>query len=224
MKNFIKKYPKRIFITALVILLIAVIGTVNNYRTYRGDTGDTVRPAPFRYLESIYGKGNVLYGKDIPYYSEGVASGVFCKTEQGEYIYLGKRINHVYTMKTDKDKYSWNDTVVATLENYGVDSTEFDSEYYVLEVYRDGRWYAVHTGLIGEDLGGETVKLVDGESWTFSVKLDEVREMSDEPIKLKRGKYRLGKQVTLKNRISEPGSKEINAVENAWAACEFEIK
>ena len=34
MKNFIKKYPKRIIITALVVLLIAVIGTVNNYRTY----------------------------------------------------------------------------------------------------------------------------------------------------------------------------------------------
>ena len=35
MKNFIKKYPKRIIFTALIVLLIAVIGTVNNYHTYR---------------------------------------------------------------------------------------------------------------------------------------------------------------------------------------------
>ena len=37
MKNFIKKYPKRIIITALVVLLIAIVGTVNNYRTYRDE-------------------------------------------------------------------------------------------------------------------------------------------------------------------------------------------
>ncbi len=68
MKNIINKYPKRIIITALVVLLIAIIGTVNNYPTYSGrsDKPRDITRSTFKYLEGIYGEGNIFYAEDVP--------------------------------------------------------------------------------------------------------------------------------------------------------------
>ena len=78
MKNFIKKYPKRIIITALVVLLIAVIGTVNNYRTYwdMREKEHYLDDETVEFMREIYGditiesnddiRGSSLYYRNMP--------------------------------------------------------------------------------------------------------------------------------------------------------------
>ena len=233
MKNFIKKYPKRVITAFLVVLLIAVIGTVNNYPTY-GGYGNKPKEATrktFKYLEDIYGEGNIFYAEDVPtWFADKVRySGVYYKAAEDHYIYLVNKgeegmQDYAGAMNTNQDTYSHDDTVIFKIEQFGEGKIEFDSKTYMLEVLRNGKWYCVHTGRIGENPADELIELDVGESWEFSVKLSEVREVSDEQIKLKRGKYRLTKPATLKRVIPYGAEMEINRVTKILISCEFEIK
>ncbi len=232
MKNFIRKYPKMIITAFLVVLLIAIVGTVNNYPTYfGGPNNETARLRTVNYLEEIYGAGTIFYAEDVPtwYADEMHYSGVYYKAAEDRYIYLngkgeGKRGDYAATINTDKDRYSHDDTVSVKIEQYGEGKLEFDSEEYVLEVVQNGIWYCVHTGEIGEAAAGELIELNQGESWEFSFDLSKVREVSDEPIKLKKGRYRLSKRAALKRAIPYGEGKEINRVGKIIISCEFEIR
>lgn len=232
MKNFLKKYPKRIITAFLVVLLIAVVGTVNNYPTYGGygNKPRDITRGTFKYLEDIYGEGTIFYAEDVPtWYADKMAcSGVYYKAAEDRYIYLvGKGKDWIREQRTnmtlDKYRYSKSDTVVAQLHPYFGGKLEFYSNEYVLEVVRNGIWYCVHTGEIGEDIAGELIELNDDEHYEFSVDLSEVREVSDEPIRLKKGRYRLSKPATIKKTIYVDG-KEINKVRLIYFSCEFTIR
>ena len=233
MKNFIKKYPKRIITAFLVILLIAVVGTVNNYPTYGGYANKPreITKRTFKYLEDIYGEGNIFYAEDVPtWFADKVRySGVYYKAAEDHYIYLVNKgeegmQDYASAMNTNQDTYSHDDTVVFKIEQFGEGKIEFDSKTYMLEVLRNGKWYCIHTGEIEESLTGEYIELSTGENWEFSIKLAEVREVNDEPIRLQRGKYRLTKPATLKRVIPYGDGKEINRVTKILISCEFVIK
>ena len=233
MKNFIKKYPKRIITAFLVILLIAVVGTVNNYPTYGGYANKPreITKRTFKYLEDIYGEGSVFYAEDVPtWFADKVRyNGVYYKAADDRYIYLVNKgeegmQDYAGAMNTNQDTYSRDDTVVLKIEQFGEGKIEFDSNTYMLEILRNGKWYCIHTGEIEESLTGEYIELSTGENWEFSIKLAEVREVSDEPIRLKRGKYRLTKTAKLKRVIPYGDGKEINRVTKILISCEFDIK
>lgn len=219
MKNFIKKYPKRVITAALAVLLIAVIGTVNNYETYRGDhkliTGRTMK-----YLESIYGEGKVLVKTEIPTISKMGANVYY--DAGGEYVPIDPNIKigelkGIAYMKTDKDVYSHSETVVVTLKKLGTSKLEFDSGKYILQVLRDDRWYNLPMGeaCVPES---EIVEIDGRGDWEFSVKLDEINGRGEQSIKLKKGRYRICKEVVL-----TPGN-SYESVLNTNIFCRFEIK
>ncbi len=158
-------------------------------------------------------------------------NGVYYKAADDKYIYLvgkgeeGESYPFCY-MRTDKENYSKEDTVIAKINHYSASKKgilEFDSEKYVLEVVRNGIWYCVHTGEIGEDIAGELIELNEDERWEFSVDLSDVREVSDEPITLKKGRYRLSKPATLK-RTEYVDGKKVNQVRKIYLYCYFKIK
>jgi len=232
MKNFLKKYPKRVITAFLVVLLIAVVGTVNNYPTYGGygNKPRDITRSTFKYLEDIYGEGTIFYAEDVPtWYADKMShSGVYYKAAEDRYIYLvGKGKDWIREQRTnmtlDKYRYSKNDTIVAQLHPYFGGNVEFNSNEYILEFVQNGIWYCVHTGEIGDDITGELIELKHNGRWEFSIDLSAVREVSDEPIRLQRGRYRLTKPATLK-RIEYYDGKRINKVRLIYFSCEFTIR
>ncbi len=225
MKSFIKKYPKRIFISALIVLLIAIVGTVNNYPTYSG-SGNKPREISRRtvkYLESIYGEGNIYRAADVPswYADFPPISGLYYKAADDKYIYLVGRGGGSWPLKTDKEKYARDDSIVVTI-TYPYSDIEFDSKVYTLEKQIDGMWCCIHPDVLME--AGEVVSLSKGDSWEFSLRLDEAVRVCEEPIRLKRGRYRLSKSITSKRKIGRRNGKWIHELEPNVFNCEFEIK
>ncbi len=222
MKNFIKKYPKRIIISALVILLVAIVGTVNNYRTYRELNGDldsyfildgygkrTVSKPTMELLQAIYTDDVIMVATEGVYY---------------------KKINLILpnmndkgyknaTLTTDKECYKHDETVVATLNNRKSYYAEFVVNGYVLQgKYDAGVWYTLHTGQINQGENPEVLRLEKGEAYNVEIPLEYISEEHDEPIKLKDGNYRIGLLIT--HKANEYSKKTIDV----WAVCEFKIR
>ena len=215
MKNFIKKYPKRIIITALVVLLIAVIGTVNNYRTYwdMREKEHYLEDETVEFMREIYGditiesnddiRGSSLYYRNMPLVTSVARADM----------------KKLVKISTDRSKYFPDDILKVKIENKVMNDIEFYTGKYLLQIrLEENRWYTVHSGVINAEEVGELIKLKAGEAYEIEIPLNSVREVSDEPITLIPGRYRFSKPVYVLN------SAEDESAEDAWLSCEFEIK
>ena len=216
MKNFIKKYPKRIIFTALIVLLVAVIGTVNNYQTYRDvrEKEHYLDDIIVEFMREIYGDitiKNYGYGYTQLYYN-------------GEL--LGKRVNFRNTdsklleVKIDSDSYANDDTITVTVENKLLNDISFYTGKYRLWIYTevDERYYDVYGGITAVKDKGELICLNKGESYENKIQLDSLKNSSDKPITLIPGTYILSIPLFVNN------NPEFSDEEDDWFAFEFEIK
>lgn len=198
MKNIIKKYPKRFITIAAVILLAAVCGTLYNYAVYRN--------SPYAYMHEIYGsEGLSLKSTGAVYYKNH-----WLQRE----IWVSRPKQAALTI--DSESYEPDGVIHVKLENKDYSNIEFYSGQYLLQVKLDDEWYIIHTGEINKDARGELTQLARGESCEFDIALDSIREVGEEEIKLRKGKYRLCKKIKI---IYESREKH----GEAWLGCEFEV-
>lgn len=219
MKNFFRKYPKRILITLLVVLLVAIIGTVNNYSTYRS-SHYTIRQG----------------GRDIErFVDEAVVKRVMKRLDDiypAEYLAV-KRGGHIYNkdidlqpsigssnwcveLTLDAEEYRYNDTVTVTVKNANAEYIELYADSYILQMQLNG-WYSLHTGRFAEKSDETLIHLENGESYTFEIPLEYISEVKDGPVKLEKGEYRIC--IYAANAYMRTGYLSHN-----WYICEFEIK
>jgi len=231
MKNFIKKYPKRIIITALIVLLIAIVGTVNNYRTYRMETAENY------YLELVNGRYEMrvvhkramevlksVY-RDEPIVIKPHGAGVYYKDinlvepvgNRPGYNYIYGLSGHISaSISTDKEKYKFDETVTVTILNDAALWVDLDVDNYILQGLLDGgAWFRLRTGKLGDETNDEPLRLARGEQYSFEIPLEYICEEHNDPVKLGKGKYRVA--VRLVDAHAKFGHWE-------WAICEFEIK
>ncbi len=212
MKNFIRKYPKRIFITALIVLLIAIVGTVNNYKTYRTSGVDEKL---HNLLVDVYGTAEIKVKKS------GEVYAIFDELNRYEiypdYVTVRKNLTRV-DFELNDDKFSADDTMMCTVTNLTYNYVEVYLEQYKVQINYDGKWYTLRPGYFAEGEHRESIKLQRGESYEFSVPLEYISEFTAEPVKLINGKYRICTLVELKSDRTdlEPAK--------SWLGCEFEIK
>ena len=215
MKNFIKKYPKRIIITALVVLLIAVIGTVNNYRTYwdMREKEHYLDDETVEFMREIYGDITVKNHDSVR--SSTLYYGNMSLETNVERADMKKLVK----ISTGKSKYSPDDILKVKIENKVMNDIEFYTDKYLLQIrLKDNRWFTVHSGVINAEEVGELIKLKAGEAYEIEIPLNSVREVSDKPLTLISGRYRFSKPVYVLN------SAEDESAEDTWLSCEFEIK
>ena len=62
------------------------------------------------------------------------------------------------------------------------------------------------------------VHIAKGENYSDYIPLEYVSEIHNEPVKLKKGSYRIGLVIT--HRANESSKNTVDV----WALCEFEIK
>lgn len=227
MKNFIKKYPKRIIIIALVVLLIAVIGIVNNYGTYSkyAAFNNSFEEHPFKPVnekKKFFDEEMVEVLQEL-YSDEELtikADGVYYKHIR---LAPGRNINDIsYTnsiLYTDKEQYDNDETLVLTLDNVNSYYVEFYENDFVMQCNVDNTWYTVRSGMINKlEQAGELVHIAKGENYSVDIPLEYVSEIHNEPVKLKKGSYRIGLLIT--HRANEYSKNTVDV----WALCEFEIK
>ena len=223
MKRFFRKYPKRILITLLVVLLVAIIGTVNNYSTYRSSTytirvrdrtGDrTVERAVDETLVK-----RVMKRLDDIYPAEDLAV-----KKEGHFYYkdidlqpsIGSS-NWCVELTLDAEEYRYNDTVTVTVKNANAKYVELYADSYILQMQLNG-WYSLHTGSFAEKSDETLIHLENGESYTFEIPLEYISEVKEGPIKLEKGEYRIC--IYAANAYMRTGYLSHN-----WYTCEFEIK
>jgi len=212
MKNFIKKYPKRIFISALVVLLIAIVGTVNNYRTYRTSGIDEKL---YNLLVDAYGTAEIEVKK------RGEVYAIFDELNRYEvypdYVTVHKNLTRV-DFELNDDKFSADDTLMCTVTNINYNYVEVYLNQYKVQINYDGKWYTLRPGYFEEGEHSESIRLQRGESYEFSVPLEYISEYTDEPVKLMKSKYRICTLVALKS------DREDIEPAKSWLGCEFEIK
>lgn len=219
MKSFFRKYPKRIVISLLVILLIAIIGTVNNYSTYRS-SHYTIRQGGRdieRFVDEAVVK-RVMKRLDDIYPAEDLA------VKRGGHIYykdidlqpsIGSS-NWCVELTLDAEEYRYNDTVTVSVKNANAEYVEFYADSYILQMQLNG-WYSLHTGSFAEKSEETLIHLENGESYTFEIPLEYISEVKDEPVKLEKGEYRIC--IYAANAYMRTGYLSHN-----WYICEFEIK
>lgn len=189
MKTIFRKYPKRIFITVLVVLLIAVVGTVNNYRTYRHDAEFRhADKTTVRFLQKIYSD------KELDLNTTGIYYGDINLEPNRKLI--GYR-NVV--MELDAREYRYDDTVLVSVVNEKSVYAEFYSGEYILQYQSSGqKWFTVNAGAqISEN---ELIRCAKDESYEFKVPLEYTIGSSSEPVKLKKGRYRICIEITTQTR------------------------
>jgi len=144
MKNFIKKYPKRIFISALVVLLIAIVGTVNNYRTYRTSGIDEKL---YNLLVDAYGTAEIEVKK------RGEVYAIFDELNRYEvypdYVTVHKNLTRV-DFELNDDKFSADDTLMCTVTNINYNYVEVYLNQYKVQINYDGKWYTLRPGYFEE--------------------------------------------------------------------------
>jgi len=216
MKNFIKKYPKRIFISALVVLLVAVIGTVNNYQTYRDvrEKEHYLDDIIVEFMREIYGDitiKNYGYGYTQLYYN-----GEFL----GKSVWFRNDSSKLLDVKIDSDSYASDDTITVTVENKLLNDISFYTGKYRLWIYTevDERYYDVYGGITAVKNKGELICLNKGESYENKIQLDSLKNSSDKPINLIPGSYRLSIPLFVNN------NPEFSDEEDDWFTFKFEIK
>ena len=218
MKNFIEKYPKRIIITALVVLLIAIVGTVNNYRTYRKGvpTADSIQYIDENIVEFL----NDIYGKVTAKSDYGYTHLFYC----GKSLTTGGRGTGIsekfMEVKIDGDSYANDDTISVTIENKLFSNICFYTGKYMLQIY-DGaseRYYDVYGGVTAVADKGELVKLQTGETYENKIELSSLKNLRKKPITLIPGSYRLSIPVFVNN------NPEYSDEEDNWFTFEFDIK
>jgi len=218
MKSFIKKYPKRIIVTALVVLLIAIVGTANNYRTYRKGV-----PATYSIQhidENIVEFLNEIYGKVISTSELGYTRLCY----NGKNLTTGVQSNGIsekfMEVKIDDDSYANDDTISVTIENKLFSDISFYTGKYMLQIY-DGaseRYYDVYGGVTAVADKGELVKLQTGETYENKIELSSLKNLSKKPITLIPGSYRLSIPVFVNN------NPEFSDEEDNWFTFKFDIK
>ena len=185
MKNFLKKYPKRIITAFLVVLLIAVVGTANNYKTYgKTDPEHYLSEEIVEFMREIYGDITIV---NTGWYSDLYYGEMNLKSREW---YRKNNIERLITIEIDSDEYAPDGTVKVKIDNKMLDDVDFYKGKYVLEKCFDGAWYIVHSGKIGNE-SHDLISLHDGESYEFEIPLNSVREVSDEPLTLIKGEYRM---------------------------------
>ena len=210
MKNFMKKYPKRLITALLVVLLIAVVGTVNNYRTYR----------TFGIDEKLYNFLIEIYS-DVDVKNDGCIYANFDELKRCEiypdYVTVRENLSKVNLTLND-DEFSADDTLTVTITNLKYNYVEVYKNLYKVQFYYDGEWYTLRRGEFVTDEQREIIRLKKGESYEFAVPLEYISEFTDESVKMLKGKYRICTQVELKSDREDIGPVK------TWLGCEFEIK
>ena len=212
MKNFFKKYTRIIVTVFCVVLLVVLVGTANNYETYYDMfvREHFLSESTMEFMRELYGDVSAInWNKHSTLYH-----GTMQITTQSIGNTYGTKL---VEMLIDSQNYSPDDTVNVTIENKIFSDIEFYSGKYKLKVYLDKQWFMVHSGAINGDYS-EIVRLVEGEKYEFSIPLNSVREVSDEPITLISGQYSLSVPIFVH---TDPDKDES---EDAWLTCEFEIK
>ena len=218
MKDIIKKYPKRIIVTALIVLLIAVMGTVNNYRTYRkrvpsADNIQYIDEYIVEFLNEIYGKVTAEsdFGYTMLYYSgENLATRVHDTGISEKFM----------EVKINGNSYANDDSITVTIENKLFSDVSFYTGKYMLQIY-DGaseRYYDVYGGVTAVRDKGELVRLKTGEIYENKIALSSLKNLRKKPINLIPGTYRLSIPFFVNN------NPEYNDEEDNWFKFEFDIK
>ena len=229
MKNFIKKYPKRIITAALVVLLIAVVGTVNNYRTYRdaNETKITERYYVQQYIDKIildfmaeiYGEDELRYEYYFDremLYLKSTDKSLETNTQTS---YPNNISEKLFEMSLDRDSYSPNDTVTVNLENKMLNDVSFYDGKYLLQILEKyHRWFDVNNGDFNNGEYEELICLRAGESYEFKIPLNSFLSADGKPIELVPGEYKLAMRLFV---INDP--KDTNN-EDRWITCKFEIE
>lgn len=216
MKNFIKKYPKRMITALLVVLLIAVIGTANNYPTY-GSVGEPKYHTDelVEFLHEIY--GNISEKYNNLFYKE---------TNLETRIWEAKFSDKFFEMKIDRDIYSCNDTITVTVENKMFNDVSFYERDFMLQIamafrepYYDGyRYFDVYGGACPVRDKGELISLNEGETCELEIQLGSLDNVNGKPITLIEGYYRLSIPFYVY------GNPEYSDKGDSWLICEFKIK
>lgn len=229
MKNFIKKYPKRIIITALVVLLIAIIGTVNNYRTYRdeNETRITERYYVRQYIDKdmldfmveIYGEDELSFEyrfdtEELYLKSTGKSLETYVQTS-----YPYNVSEKLFKMSLGRESYSSSDTVTVKLENKMLNDVSFYGGKYLLQIHeKNYRWFDINNSAFNNDEYEDLICLRKGESYEFEIPLNSFFGADGEPIELIPGEYKVAMLFFVLNDPKDTNN------EDRWITCEFDIK
>lgn len=219
MKNFIKKYPKRIITAFLVVLLIAVVGTVNNYRTYREGVPTAnhhhyIDENIIEFLNEVYGKVTV----------ESDRYGYTWLCYNGEQLCTRNLVTGIsdkfFEVRIDSNSYANDDTITVTIENKLFSNVSFYTGKYILQIYDEvnKRYYDVCGGVTAVRDKGELVQLKTGETYENKIELSSLKNIKKKPIILIRGSYKLSVPFFVNN------NPEYSDEEDNWFTFEFDIK